>query len=378
MGRRLVVEADGGSRGNPGVAGYGAVVLDADGTVLAERAAPLGRASNNVAEYTGLIEGLRAAYAIDPGATVSVRMDSRLVVEQMSGRWKVKHEDMKRLALLARDEAARFRAAGGAVAYAWIPRAENTRADRLSNDGMDGRTVVRDLWRERATPEGERAEEAVDVVIDPAPTPEGDAGPTRVVLVRHGVTALTEQARLDGRGGVDPDLSAAGRRQAEAAGRAVAHLLGEDGPAVRLLTSGLARAVQTGAAVAAATGATPAVDDRWDEQGFGDWDGASLRELVAEAPEEVARFRSDPAYARPGGESHEDLVARVVPAWEELLAAGGTSVVVCHRKPIMVVLAHVLGLAPEAAWRLAAAPGSLTALEVLPSGEVSVAFTNRT
>jgi ribonuclease H / adenosylcobalamin/alpha-ribazole phosphatase len=82
--RALVVEADGGSRGNPGVAGYGALVRDArTGTVLAERAAPLGIASNNVAEYSGLVEGLRAL--VDLGlareATVEVRMDSKLVVE---------------------------------------------------------------------------------------------------------------------------------------------------------------------------------------------------------------------------------------------------------------------------------------------------------
>ncbi|HLS39423.1 MAG TPA: reverse transcriptase-like protein, partial [Ornithinicoccus sp.] len=102
MGRRLVVEADGGSRGNPGVAGYGAVVRDADtGQLLAERAAPLGLASNNVAEYEGLIAGLQAV--LDLGlaemAEVTVRMDSKLVVMQMTGEWKIKHEDMRRLAL---------------------------------------------------------------------------------------------------------------------------------------------------------------------------------------------------------------------------------------------------------------------------------------
>ncbi|HJX87713.1 MAG TPA: reverse transcriptase-like protein, partial [Gemmatimonadales bacterium] len=97
-GRRLLVEADGGSRGNPGPAGYGAVVKDADtGEVLVERAAGLGRATNNVAEYSGLIAGLAAAVELSPAA-VEVRMDSKLVVEQMSGRWKIKHPDMKPLA----------------------------------------------------------------------------------------------------------------------------------------------------------------------------------------------------------------------------------------------------------------------------------------
>ena len=144
MTRRLTVEADGGSRGNPGVAGYGALVRDTDtGALLAERAEPLGTASNNVAEYRGLIAGLEAAFAIDPAAEVHVRMDSKLVVEQMSGRWKIKHEDMRRLALQARDLVADFTSAGGSVRFEWIPRAENKDADALSNVAMDGVPVNR-------------------------------------------------------------------------------------------------------------------------------------------------------------------------------------------------------------------------------------------
>ena len=93
---RLVVEADGGSRGNPGLAGYGAVVRDArTGEVLAEVSEPIGHATNNVAEYGGLVAGLRAAAKVAPGADAEVRMDSRLVVEQMSGRWKIKHPDLR-------------------------------------------------------------------------------------------------------------------------------------------------------------------------------------------------------------------------------------------------------------------------------------------
>lgn len=151
MGRSLLVYADGGSRGNPGVAGYGAIVLDAaTGDLLAERAEPLGLASNNVAEYSGLIAGLRAAAALDPGADIEARMDSKLVVEQMAGRWKIKHEDMRRLALEAREVAQSIAAAGGSVEYVWVPREKNTLADRLSNVAMDGESVERDLWREGA------------------------------------------------------------------------------------------------------------------------------------------------------------------------------------------------------------------------------------
>ncbi len=143
-GRRLVVEADGGSRGNPGVAGYGALVRDAEsGAVVLELARPLGQASNNVAEYSGLIAGLEGALRIEPAADVEVRMDSKLVVEQMSGRWKIKHEDMRRLALDARAVCRRIEAAGGRVRFVWVPREKNKAADALSNDAMDGRTIDR-------------------------------------------------------------------------------------------------------------------------------------------------------------------------------------------------------------------------------------------
>ncbi|WP_238385287.1 reverse transcriptase-like protein [Nesterenkonia muleiensis] len=128
----LIVEADGGSRGNPGIAGAGALVRDPEGRILAAAAVPLGQASNNVAEYTGLIEGLRLARGIDPSAFVEVRLDSKLVVEQMSGRWKIKHQDMKRLAVQASQILPPMQ-----VTYTWIPRAENGDADRLSNEAMD-------------------------------------------------------------------------------------------------------------------------------------------------------------------------------------------------------------------------------------------------
>jgi ribonuclease HI len=131
--RVLVVEADGGSRGNPGPAGYGALVRDGQtGEVLAERAGFLGVATNNVAEYRGLIEGLRAAREIDPGAWLEVRLDSQLLVRQMTGEWKTKHPDMKALRAEALEAAQ-----GPNVSYGWAPRSENSAADALANEAMD-------------------------------------------------------------------------------------------------------------------------------------------------------------------------------------------------------------------------------------------------
>jgi ribonuclease H / adenosylcobalamin/alpha-ribazole phosphatase len=137
-GRRLIVEADGGSRGNPGPAAYGAVVRDPDsGAVLAAEGLPIGRATNNVAEYRGLIAGLEMARELDPEAAVEVRMDSRLVIEQMAGRWKIKHPDMKPLALAA----SRVRPAE--VVWTWVPRELNKAADALVNRALDGDPISR-------------------------------------------------------------------------------------------------------------------------------------------------------------------------------------------------------------------------------------------
>ena len=138
--RRVVVEADGGSRGNPGPAGFGALVRDAaTGTVLAERADALGVATNNVAEYAGLIAGLEAAAGLG-AREVEVRMDSKLVIEQVSGRWKVKQEHLRPLAGRATELLGSF----ASVRLRWVPRAENAAADAPANAAMDGTPVRRD------------------------------------------------------------------------------------------------------------------------------------------------------------------------------------------------------------------------------------------
>ena len=133
-----IVEADGGSRGNPGPAGYGAVVIDPDtDEVLAERRGGLGITTNNVAEYQGLIAGLTAARELGADA-VAVRMDSKLVVEQMSGRWQIKHVPLKVLAAQAKDLVGDFHQ----VTFEWIPRERNKRADRQANEAMDEQATV--------------------------------------------------------------------------------------------------------------------------------------------------------------------------------------------------------------------------------------------
>ncbi len=138
---RVVVEADGASRGNPGDAAGGCVLLDPEtGQVLARAGVMCGHASNNVAEYRGLLEGLALAQELAPDAHIHVRMDSKLVVEQMSGRWKIKHPDMQDLARQARALIGEH-----SVTFEWIPREKNSLADAAANAALDRKESYREL-----------------------------------------------------------------------------------------------------------------------------------------------------------------------------------------------------------------------------------------
>ncbi|CAL9550518.1 bifunctional RNase H/acid phosphatase [Streptomyces sp. enrichment culture] len=209
--REFIVEADGGSRGNPGPAGYGAVVSDAaTGETLAEAAEYLGVATNNVAEYRGLLAGLRAARDLDPEAVVRVRMDSKLVVEQMSGRWKIKHPDMKPLAAEAARIFPRER-----VTYEWIPRERNKHADRLANEAMDA-GARGEQWSAAAstadldTPPARPARPAV-------PEPDGPPGDAAAGAARARA-ALAEGAARNrtGAAGQEPEAPTTAPRPAAA------------------------------------------------------------------------------------------------------------------------------------------------------------------
>ena len=200
--------------------------------------------------------------------------------------------------------------------------------------------------------------------------------PTRIVLVRHGVTDFTAAGKLDGRGGPDPALNGEGRRQARAAAVGVRGFVGNG--SARVITSSLKRAIETGAAIGEELGVSAQIDADWDEQNFGDWDDKSMGFLAAQHPQELLRFREDPQYSRPGGEAQVELQTRVLAGFARAAAAGGTVVVASHRKPIMTVLAHVLAIPHERIWRLATAPASLTCVELWADGGASVAFVNDT
>jgi ribonuclease H / adenosylcobalamin/alpha-ribazole phosphatase len=357
--RRLVVEADGGSRGNPGPAGYGALVRDAEtGRVLAERAASVGRATNNVAEYGGLVAGLQAALDLDPTAQVEVRMDSKLVVEQMSGRWKVKHPDMQKLARQAQQIARQL----GGVRYTWVPRAQNGAADALANSAMDGRPVHRDA-----------AVEPVVVEDDVQPAAPAPVVTTVTHLLRHGQTEHTPERRYSGRN--DLPLSRTGRAEAEAAAVRVKGL-GID----VVVASPLRRTRETAEVVAGALGLPVGHDDDLVELDFGDLEGLSAGEARAKHPLAIRRFLTDVAVAAPGGESVVDVAARVARARARLLEqhAGRTVLVVSHVTPIKLLLAAGLGAGPEVVHRVFLEAASLSTVTWGSDGRTSVRLVNDT
>lgn len=408
---QYVVEADGGSRGNPGVAGYGALVRDRrTGRVLAQRAEPLGTASNNVAEYSGLIAGLELALRLAGGAPldVEVRMDSKLVVEQMSGRWKVKHEDMRRLAETARQLVARIVGAGGGCRFAWVPRARNGEADRLSNLAMDGRRIDRLMTGAADVGPGapsripggdDPSEDASDDTSDdpsddasddpsddttPEVAPRGRRRPpdrsfgARLVLARHAVTDATAAGRMDGRGGPDLPLNAEGTRQAQMLAAGARAFLGPVRPIV--IVSGLRRAQETGRLVAAVFDTSVEVDRDWDELHFGDWNGRTMREIWTEDPQGLTGLLADPASGRPGGESRADLAQRVARAVATAVRRArevdAPVLVVTHRGPIVAALAHLLRIGPQAAGAFETGPASLTSIRRWSDDEVLVEFVN--
>jgi probable phosphoglycerate mutase len=353
----VIVEADGGSRGNPGPAGYGAVVFEpTTRAVLAERSESIGTETNNVAEYRGLIAGLTAADELG-ARDVAVRMDSKLVVEQMKGTWQVKNPALRDLARTAAALRSRF----DDVTFEWIPREQNKHADRLANEAMDraaGRTPRPALKTSTRTP---------------APLwtpPAGD--PTRLVLVRHGATAHSAQWRFSGRN--DLPLDAAGEQQAAAlAARGF-------GSVTAVVSSPLRRALQTAQAIAAPLGLAVETQDGLAEVDFGAWEGLTMAEARERDAAAVDEWLASADVAPPGGESFAALGRRVRAAREAVIAAhrGSVVVVVSHVTPIKTLVRFALDAPPVAMFRLMLDTASVSIVDYFDDGNSAVRLVNDT
>ena len=380
--RRLVVETDGGSRGNPGPAAYGALVRDpTTGAVLAERAGDLGVVSNTVAEYTGLIEGLRAAVEIDPGARIDVRADSKLVVEQMSGRWQVKNEDMRRLAAQAR-----VVRPPGQVTYTWVPRSANAAADALANEAMDTRqTIARDLVAtapgsaaRMGTPPGSIPPRAASTLAGLAPRPSGapsrfdDAAPVTVVLVRHGETPLTVSRAYSGSSVPGPGLTGAGQAEAAAAAAVVVRIGHDLWPDLAvptvLIASPMVRTQETARVLGERLGLVAGTDARFAECDFGRWEGLTRAEIEAQDGSMLRTWHLDPTVRTPGGESVADVDARVRAVLDDLTRThlGATVVVATHTVVVRAAVGMTLGAGLLGSMQVRVPPGSITIIRRWP------------
>ncbi|MEU6710157.1 bifunctional RNase H/acid phosphatase [Nonomuraea sp. NPDC046802] len=388
-----IVEADGGSRGNPGPAGYGAVVKDAsDGQVLAEAAEAIGVATNNVAEYRGLIAGLKAVLDLaGEGAPVAVRMDSKLVVEQMAGRWKIKHEGLRPLALEAQGLARRLRV----TEWTWIPRDRNKHADRLANEAMDA--AAKGLtWKAGGTAHeagpatGSGTNESLSAPTASVAATQQAKGtgegkgtgwrpPTRVatslLLLRHGETPLSVERRFSGLG--DAELTPNGLAQASAAAERLSR---EPYHLDVIVTSPLNRARQTAETIAKRTGLDIEIDEGLREADFGAWEGHTFTEIQRHWPTELAAWLADPEAAPPGGESFATTARRVQEAGERLVERyeGKTVLVVSHVTPIKMLLRLALMAPLESLYRMHLDLACLSLIEYYADGPAVVKSFNDT
>jgi probable phosphoglycerate mutase len=408
--REFIVEADGGSRGNPGPAGYGSVVVDATtGETLVEAAEYIGVATNNVAEYRGLVAGLRAAHTLDPSAHIHVRMDSKLVVEQMSGRWKIKHPDMKPLAAEAGSVFPVDR-----VTYEWIPRERNKHADRLANEAMDAgkrgeQWSAADSTAElRSTGSGE-SPKGRGTVTHAAPPRERDqsapartvgtaddvraarnvatpsagwapadmGAPATFVLLRHGETPLTPQKRFSGSGGTNPSLSPVGQDQATRAATALA----ARGTIQHIIASPLTRTRETAAAVAERLGLDVTIEEGLRETDFGAWEGLTFGEVRERYPEDLTTWLNDPeVHPTGGGESFTETATRIAATRDRLIKAyaGRTVLLVTHVTPIKTFVQLALGAPPESLFRMELSAASISTVAYYADGNASVRLFNDT
>jgi ribonuclease H / adenosylcobalamin/alpha-ribazole phosphatase len=370
--KRVIIEADGGSRGNPGPAAYGALVKDADtGRLLAEEGTTIGVASNNVAEYRGLIAGLRMAAEVAPEADIEVRMDSKLVVEQMSGRWKIKHPDMKPLAMEAN------RLAPFGTTYTWVPRELNKHADRLANEALDG-------LRSGVTIHDDDLLDDPDSLIEQVERPPSDeqadagyrgwsppGGPvTTLVLVRHGATVHTAAKRFSGGlASSNPGLSDEGRAQV----REVADWLAPLGAAIEAVVASPVRRTVESAQILAARLDLPLVEEPgFAEMEFGTWDGLTFAEVHDRQPEALAAWLNalDVAPAG-GGETFLEVEARVVAGLGRVLErySGKTVAVVSHVTPIKTLVAHAVDAPLTSLFRMELSTASVSVVSFVQTDE---------
>ncbi|WP_205628310.1 bifunctional RNase H/acid phosphatase, partial [Streptomyces showdoensis] len=234
--------------------------------------------------------------------------------------------------------------------------------------------------REAAT--GDFEAEAAHAQAPAAPAAPGWAAPdmgapATFVLLRHGETALTPEKRFSGSGGGDPELSPAGRRQAEA----VAAALAARGTIQEIVSSPLTRCRQTAEAVAARLGLDVRIENGLRETDFGAWEGLTFAEARERYKDDLDAWLASPKAAPTGGGESFATVARRVAATRDRLTAayaGRTVLLVTHVTPIKTLIRLALGAPPESLFRMELSAASISAVAYYADGNASVRLLNDT
>jgi probable phosphoglycerate mutase len=236
------------------------------------------------------------------------------------------------------------------VTYSWIPRDENSHADRLANKALDGESAHKPaaVIQQNYLTDRLRSAEI----------------PTFIYFIRHGETVLTPTRKFSGTGSLDPELMQDGLDQADLVAEEAAKL-GAD----VLIASPLKRTTQTAQAIARTTGLEIIFDESWYELSFGDWDGKSIEEVKAEDPDAYQAWLNSTAYAPGGGESYDDASIRIEEALEKLVAQypGKKVIVVTHNGVIKTAIKLAMGAPAEAVFHVDATPCSISSISIWPS-----------
>jgi probable phosphoglycerate mutase len=263
----------------------------------------------------------------------------------MSGRWQIKHADMRELAKQCR--AAHNPAL---ITYSWIPRDENSHADRLANMALDSGSAHKPV-----------AVVQQNFLTDRLRSSEV---PTMIYFIRHGETILTPTRKFSGVGALDPELTADGLAQAQLVAAEVAKLKPEV-----LVASPLQRTRQTAEAIAHTTGLEINFDTDWYELSFGDWDGKSIEEVKAESPDDYQAWLNSSSYRPGGGESYDEASIRIDEALDKLVAQypGKKVVVVTHNGVIKSAANLAIGGPNDGVFHMDASPCSISSISIWPS-----------
>lgn len=354
----LVLYADGASRGNPGEASLGAVLIE-DGLEVARVSQRLGIRTNNYAEYSAVIAGLEYVLMHNLGPAVHVRMDSKLVVEQLTGRWQIKHPELRELARTAQSLMAKLE-----VSFEWIPREQNALADEAANQALDFVESISDIEPLAKTqPSSIRA-------------PRVATEPTTLYLVRHGKTASTE-ARLVSGSLDDPPLSDTGIAHSQLAAQAIDNLAARHNlPKPRLVVhSDLLRAAQTAEVISSTLEVPTRPDARLREISFGQWEAKPMSEIEGSNKAQVESWRGSVTEAPPGGEAISALERRVKLSLTDIVEEfkGEAAVVVAHMMPLRSIAAIAMRAGNSAYWTLQFEPCSVSVLRFF-GGELCEVF----